>query len=326
MASAFSFKENKDAYFFYVFFGILKMMDFRFHRHRRWAELPEHQKKFLKKSQEQPSLLNRFFHRYATFLLSGICFGLFVVSIVLYFTHTWYAHEALILHLGAVFLELALAILVIEELIKSNVEDEEVQRKKWEKKTHFLRKFLRNHIDALALDYLKNIEASSDLFLELRNQKNKNESITYTERRDLLQKYASYFSYFDRLTPKHCVDAVSTVQSDIHVRYETWEMLLEEAMKNMKLVANKPQYTPHLSWDMLIEWYVALKRFQHQDKYLVQQVTEEEEELRLYLAGMKFFSAFILDLELFDIAEESLIAKHPMVRKFAHEVWDIWHE
>lgn len=271
--------------------------------------------------------LSAWFHRYPTWVVSGSCFVLFLALILLYFVPgTPLHHVEPVSHFSAVFLELCLAILFIEEIIKPKMENAEVRRVKRAKKQSFLRNLLRHDLDLMMVDYVKEYEALSQNLGPIGHLKTKAQ--TNKARMRYVQQRRNFFTYFDTLRPFHGNVAESTEEEEnqhgglMGAFLHSWEELLSEAIENVRLVNSKPQYTQFRSWDLLIDWYVELKRHNHEISYLKQDLTDEQDKIKLYFAGLKALSTFLLDLEYFGLQDEMKVSKEYL--KLAKKVYSVW--
>lgn len=257
------------------------------------------------------------FHARPALYLSSLCGVLFVVFVAWYFE----SNSFLIAHIGAVFLELCLAILFIEEIIKPKVEDAEMRRIKRAKKQSFLRKLLRYNLDTMVLDYMQEFEDIIPLF-----------PITNADDRTATQmafidEHAEYLTYFDTIHPFHG-KVLGGEEQNCLLREQkafllAWEEIMSEGIENVQLVCPKPQYTPSQTWDYVIELYTELKSINHEVRYLKQNITPKETLLKLYFAGVKAFTVLYRDLVYFDLLDESVLGT-PENKTLAVHTWQIW--
>ncbi len=258
--------------------------------------------------------------------LSGFCIWLYYQPV------TFLYHNEFVPHFAAVFFEVALAILVVEEIFKSK---QNLEKQK-EKRKFFMSKMKDKNIDTKLLEFIQAIEQSVQLLDKYRKQNNlekyKNDEI----RLKICEKHCSNFDrtkdFQHLLLEKKSQDAKiqkiigvkSSFRKNFAVLLQDWDAKLMNIIESISLTSY-PHDTKYNSWDHIVALHKHVQNLSQLDKYPPAH-TEEEQLLQknnlflaAYILTLKAYCMVLMDYE-YDFQVQGLSQVHNM--EFVNKLYE----
>ncbi len=237
----------------------------------------------------------------ASFLLGGALLLLSSLFIWLYYQPTTFLyHNEFVPHFAAVFFEVALAILVIEEIFKSK---QNLEKKK-EKRRFFMSKMKDKSIDTKLLELLQAIEQSVQLLDKYRKQNNLEKYKIDELRLKLFEKHCPNFDrtkevkvlLLEKKSQDPKIQKIINVKSNFRKNFAQlmaeWDIKLMHIIESISLTSY-PHDTKYNSWDYIVSLQKQIQNLSRSDDFPPVHTDEE----RLLQKNNMFLAAYILTLK-----------------------------